>query len=74
MLVAFFCADVIALGIYLAAKDVGCKPFCSDIVEHRVGKDVMLPSVIALMLCATILLRCYCALCQALMLLCLLVV
>ena len=58
MLVAFFCADIIALSIYLAAKDVGCKPFCSD-VEHKVGKDVMLPVVIALLLCAMILLRCY---------------
>ena len=56
---SFFCADVIALSIYLAAKDVGCKPFCSDVVEHKVGKDVMLPIVIALLLCATILLRCY---------------
>ena len=59
MLVAFFCADVITLSIYLAAEDVGCKSFCSYVVEHRVGKDVMLPIVIALVLCATILLRCY---------------
>ena len=31
---SFFCADVIALNIYLAAKDVGCKPYCSDVNEH----------------------------------------
>ena len=50
---------ILHLAFYCAAKDVGCKPFCSDVVEHKVGKDVMLPIVIALMLCATILLRCY---------------
>ena len=31
----FFCADVIALNIYQAANDVGCKPYCSDVDEHK---------------------------------------
>ena len=55
----FFCADVIALSICLAAKDVGCKPCCSDVIEHKGGKDVILPIANALVLCAIILLRCY---------------
>ena len=61
MLVAyiFFYADIIALSIFLAAKDVGCKPYCSDVIEHKVGKDVILHITNALVLCAIILLRCY---------------
>ena len=59
MLVAFFCADVIALKQLFGCKDVGCKPYCSDVIEHKVGKDVMLPIAKALVLCAIILLRCY---------------
>ena len=51
MLVTFF-SDVIAQSIYLAAKDVGCKPYCSDVIVHKVGRDVILPIASALMLCA----------------------
>ena len=38
MLVAFFVQMLLALKQFLGCKDVGCKPYCSDVIEHKVGK------------------------------------
>ena len=58
MLVTFLCRCYCTKHL-LGCKDVGCKPYCSDVIEHKVGRDVILPIASALMLCAIILLSCY---------------